>query len=190
MRGVRIGAVIVLAVPLGAAVVTMAGRVSGTARFVTWPIVAFTVLAAGVSLVGLWAGLDRPLLLAAGVVPSFVFAYFLPAAPVVAIVVVLIVIGALAVRVDGIASGLAMTVGALMVVFVVLQGPAVECHDAGVSSGSGPWWVPSASSSSGSGSSSTRSGEFHGTTQVGKHHYAFTCRGGRLEEFERVGKPG
>ncbi len=56
--------------PLLAAVVVVAERVGGTARFVTWPIVLFTVLAATISLVGVWVGLDRPGQLVAGVLPG------------------------------------------------------------------------------------------------------------------------
>ena len=174
-----------LGLPLLAAVVVMAGRVGGTARFVTWPIVAFTVLAATVALVGVWVGLDRPGLLAAGVLPGLVVSYVLPAAPVMVVAGVLVGLAVLAVRVRGVAAGMAMTIGATMVLAVVMQGPAVECRGSSVSSSSGPWWVPSPSSSSGSGTS-VAGGGFSGTTQVGDHHYTYACADGRLMRFERA----
>lgn len=83
------------------------------------------------------------------------------------------------------AAGTAMTVGATMVLFVVIQGPAVECRELSVSSSSGPWWVPSPSSSSGSGIAAPGGG-FSGTTHVGDHHYAYTCADGELTGFERA----
>jgi hypothetical protein len=181
----KIGVEVVLGLPLVAAVVLMAGRVGGTARFVTWPIVAFTVLAAAVAMVGAWIGLDRPGLLASGVVPALMLSYVLPAAPVTAVAVVLVGLAVLAVRFRGIAAGLAMTVGAVMVLFVVIQGPAVECGESSVSSSSGPWWVPSPSSSSGA-STGTPGGGFSGTTQVGDHHYAYTCADASLTRFDRA----
>lgn len=165
-----------------AAVLLMPGRVGATARFVTWPIVAFTVLAATVALVGLWLGLDRPWLLAPGVLPGLMVAYVLPAAPVAG---VLVGLAALAVVVGGIAAGTAMTVGATMVLFVVIQGPAVEYGESSVSAGSGPWWVPSPRSSSGS-STGAADGGFSGTTQVGDHRYTYACAEGRLTRFERA----
>lgn len=163
----------------------MVGRVGATARFVTWPIVLFTVLAAVVALVGLWAGAERPALLAAGLLPGLMLAYVLPAAPVTVVAGVLVGLAALAVGVGGIMAGTAMTVGATMVLAVVLQGPAVECGASSVSSSSGPWWVRSPSSSSGSGTSAAGGG-FSGTTQVGRHRYAFSCADGRLTRFERA----
>jgi hypothetical protein len=69
-------------------------------------------------------------------------AYVLPAAPVTLVVGVLVGLAALAIGARGIAAGTAMTVGALMVLAVVMQGPAVECRASSVSSNSGPWWVP------------------------------------------------
>jgi len=176
---------VLLGLPLLAAVVVMAGRVGGTARFVTWPIVSFTVLAAMVALVGLWVGLDGPGLLAAGVVPGLMVSYVLPAAPVAVVAGVLVGLAALAVRVRGIAAGMAMTIGATMVLAVVMQGPAVECRESSVSSSSGPWWVPSPSSSSGSGTGRA-GGQFSGTTQVGDHQYTYACDDGRLMRFERA----
>ena len=174
-----------LGLPLLAAVVVMAGRVGGTARFVTWPIVSFTVLAATVALVGVWVGLDRPGLLAAGVLPGLVVSNLLPAAPVMVVAIVLVGLAALAVGVRGIAAGMAMTIGATMVVAVVMQGPAVECRESSVSSSSGPWWVSSPSSSSGSGTS-VAGGGFSGTTQVGDHRYTYACADGQLMRFERA----
>jgi hypothetical protein len=163
----------------------MAGRVGGTARFVTWPMVAFTALAAAVALVGVWVGLDRPGLLAWGVLPALMLSYVLPAAPATAVALVLVGLAVLAVRFRGIAAGMAMTGGAVMVLFVVIQGPAVECGESSVSSSSGPWWVPSPSSSSGA-STGAAGGGFSGTTQVGDHHYAYTCADARLTRFERA----
>jgi hypothetical protein len=112
-------------------------------------------------------------------------AYVLPAAPVTLVVGVLVGLAALAIGARGIAAGTAMTVGALMVLAVVMQGPAVECRASSVSSNSGPWWVPSPSSSSGSGTG-TADGRYSGTTQVGNHRYAYACADGRLMRFERA----
>ena len=184
-QGRKIAGGVLLGLPLLAAVVVMAGRVGGTARFVTWPIVSFTVLAATVALVGVWVGLDRPGLLAAGVLPGLVVSYVLPAAPVMVVAAVLVGLAALAVGVRGIAAGMAMTIGATMVLAVVMQGPAVECRESSVSSSSGPWWVRSPSSSSGSGTS-VAGGGFSGTAQIGDHHYAYACADGRLMRFERA----
>ena len=171
--------------PLLAAVVVMAGRVGATARFVTWPVVAFAVLAAAVALVGMWVGLDRPWLLVAGVLPGLIVSYVLPAAPFPVVAGVLVGLGALAVGARGVAAGTAMTVAATMVLAVVIQGPAVECGESSVSSSSGPWWVPAPSSSSGSGTG-VPGGRFSGTTQIGDHHYAYICAEGRLTRFERA----
>ena len=176
---------VLLGLPLLAAVGVVAGRVGGTARFVTWPIVVFTGLAALVALVAVWIGCDRPGLLAAGVLPGLLVAYLLPAAPVSVVAVVLVGLGALAVGARGIAAGTAMTVGVAMVLAVAMQGPAVECRQSGVSSNSGPWWLPSPSSSSGSGTG-VPGGGFSGTTQVGNRHYTFDCADGRLVRFERA----
>jgi hypothetical protein len=175
----------VVGLPLGAAVVVMAGRVGGTARFVTWPIVAFTALAAAVAMVGVWVGLDRPGLAAVGVLPALMLSYVLPAAPVAVVAVALVGLAVLAVRFRGIAAGLATTVGAVMVLFVVIQGPAVECGESSVTASSGPWWVPSPSSSSGA-STGAAGGGFSGTTQVGENHYAYACADARLTRFERA----
>lgn len=109
----------------------------------------------------------------------------LPAAPFAVVAGVLVCLGVLAVGVRGVAAGTAITVGAVMMLFVVIQGPAVECGKSRVSSNGGPWWVPSRSHSSGSGSS-TPGGGSSGTTQVGDHHYAYTCAGTRLARFERT----
>jgi hypothetical protein len=176
---------VLLGLPLLAAVVVVVGRVGATARFVTWPIVVLTLLAAAVALVGVWVGLDRPGLLAAGVLPGLMVSYVLPAAPVTVVAGVLVGLAALAVRVRGIAGGTAMTVGATMVLAVVMQGPAVKCRESSVSSSSGPWWVHSPSSSSGSGTG-VAGGGFSGTTQVGDHAYAYACADGRLMRFERA----
>jgi hypothetical protein len=176
---------VALALPLAAAVVVMAGRVGGTARFVTWPIVAFTALAAAVAIVGVWAGLDRPGLAAVGVVPALIVSYLLPGAPVAVVTVALVGLAALAVSARGAAAGLALTVGAAMVLLVLVQGPAVECGESSVTASSGPWWVPSPSRSSGT-SAGGPDGGFSGTTQVGDHHYAYRCADTRLTRFERA----
>ena len=182
---VRIGIATACGLPLLTAIVLLAGRVGATARFVTWPVVAFTALASAVALVGLWFGLDRPWLLAGGIPPALFIAYVLPAAPFVVIAAVLVGLGVLAVWVRGVAAGVAMTIGALMTLFVVIQGPAVECHRSGASSGSGPWWLDDPSTSAGSGMS-TAGGEVSGTTQIGAHRYSFACAGTRLIRFERT----
>jgi len=177
---------VLLGLPLLAAVVVVAGRVGATARFVTWPIVAFTLLAAMVSLVGMWVGVDRPGPLVAGVLPGLMVAYVLPAVPVTLVAGVLLGLAALAIGARGIVAGTAMTVGAIMVLAVVMQAPAVECRESSISSNSGPWWVPSPSSSSGSGTG-TADGRFSGTAQVGNLHYTYACADGRLTRFERAG---
>jgi uncharacterized membrane protein YgcG len=176
---------VVLGVPLLAAVVLVAGRVGATARFVTWPIVMFAVLAATVALVGLWVGLDRPSLCAVGVLPGLMVAYVLPAAPVTVVAAVLVGLAALAIAARGVAAGTAMTVGATMVLAVLMQGPAVECRESSVSSNSGPWWVRAPSNSSGSGTG-VAGGGFSGSTQVGDHRYSYACADGRLMRFDRA----
>lgn len=186
-QSTRIGVEVVLGLPLLAAVVLMAGRVGETARFVTWPVVTFTVLAAAVAMVGVWVGFERPWLLAVGVLPALMLSYVLPAAPLAVVAGVLVCLAVLAVGFRGIAAGMAMTVGAVMVLFIVVQGPAVQCGESSVSSSSGPWWVRSPSNSSGSGSSTgAAGGGFSGTTQVGNHQYAYTCAAARLAQFERA----
>ncbi len=174
-----------LGLPLLAATVLVAGRVGDTARFVTWPVLAFTVLAAAVAMVGLWVGLDRPGWMALGVLPALIVAYVLPAAPFPVVSGVVFSLGGLAVGARGVAAGAAMTVGAVMVLFVVIQGPVVECGESSVSSSSGPWWMRVPTQSSGSGTSPPGGVSF-GTTQVGNHHYAYTCAGARLTHFERA----
>ena len=168
------------------AIAVMSTRVGDPARFVTWPVVAFTALAAVVGLLGVWVGRREPSLLAAGVLPALMLSYFLPVARFPFIAVVLVCLGGLAVVVGGVATGVAAGTGTLMVLFVVLQGPAVECGESSVSSGSGPWWIESPNSASGSGSL-TPDGSARGTTQVGDNRYAFSCERGRLTSFERVG---
>ena len=184
-RRTRIGVEVVAGLPLAAGVVLMAGRVGGTARFVTWPIVAFTALAAAVAMVDLWVGLDRPALVAWGVAPALMLSYVLPATPVAVVAVVLVGLAVLAVRFRGVAAGVAVTVAAAMVLLVVIQRPAVECRQTGVSSNSGPWWVPTPSNSTGA-STGTAGGGSSGTTQVGDHHYAYSCASARLIRFERA----
>jgi hypothetical protein len=182
----EVAGVVLFGLPMVLAVVLVAGRVGATARFVSWPVVVFTALAATVALVGVWVGLERPGLFAAGVAPGLVVSYVLPAAPFSVVAGVLVGLAALAVGARGVAAGTAMTVGATMVLAVVMQGPAVKCGDSSVSSGSGPWWIRSPSASSGSGTG-VAGGGFSGTTQVGDHRYAYACVDGRLTRFERVG---
>jgi hypothetical protein len=177
----------VAGIPLALGVVLMASRVGDEARFVTWPVVAFTVLAAAVAVVGTWTGSLRPSLLAAGVLPAVLVSYFLPAAPFPFVALVLVAVGAWAIAAGGMASGVAAGVGILMVVFVVLQGPAVECGVSSVSASSGPWWIeePSSSSVSGASIGVAPSGSATGTVQVGDHLYRYRCEGDRLTRFER-----
>lgn len=181
----KAGGVALLGLPFLAAIALMAGRVGETARFVTWPIVVLTAMAATVALIGLWVGLDRPWMLAAGVLPGLMLAYFLPAAPVWVIACVLVGLAVLAARARGVAAGSAMTVGALMVLFIVLQGPAVDCGRSSFSSGSGPWWIASPSSYSSAGTG-TPDGRFSGTTHVGDDRYTYVCADARLTRFERI----
>lgn len=68
----------------------MASRVGETARFTTWPIVAFTVPAGAVACLELWMGLDQPWLLAAGVLLALPSLFVLPAAPVAVVAAVLV----------------------------------------------------------------------------------------------------
>lgn len=184
-RPVRSIVTALLGVPVAAAVVVMATRVGDPARFVSWPVVAFTAAAAVVAVVGLWVGLRRPALLLAGVLPALVVSYFLPALPFAVVAVVVVVLGILAVTIGAPVSGLAAGVGVLMTLLAVLQGPAVECGRTGVSSGDGPWWIRAPSTSSGS-ATSTPDGRVQGTTQVGEHRYAYTCVDGRLAHFGRA----
>jgi hypothetical protein len=171
--------------PLLLATAVVAARVGDTARFVTWPVVGFTAVASGVALAGIWAGSSEPRLLLAGIVPALVVAYLLPAAPLTVVTVVLVGMATVAITVRGVAAGVAATVGSVMVLFVIIQGPAVRCEASGVSTGSGPWWIDDHASSSGSGSV-VPGGSAHGTTQVGSHRYRYTCSNGRLSRFERV----
>ena len=184
-RATKVGSAVALGLPLLAGIALMMSRVGDTARFVTWTTVAFTALAAAAALVGLWAGLDRPWLLAAGVLPALAVLYVLPAAPIAVVAVVLVGLAVVAVRIRRVAAGMAVTVGALMVLITTVQGPVVECGESSVSSNSGPWWIPSPSSSSGS-SIGVPGGGSSGTTQVGNHYYAYTCDDAGLTGFERV----
>ena len=177
--------VALIALTLLAGVVAMVDRVSDPASFVTWPVVAFTAVAAVVAILGVWAGLSRPALLAAGLLPALVLSYFLPAAPLPFITVVLVCFGGLAATARGVAGGLAAGTGSLMVLFVALQGPAVECGESSVTSRA-PWWIESPNSSFNSGSM-TADGVARGTIQVGDRRYAYMCKAGRLSSFDRVG---
>ena len=186
LKNVVAGLVVALfSLTLLAGLVAMVDRVSDPARFVTWPVIAFTAVAAVVAILGLWAGLARPALLATGLLPALVLSYFLPAAPLPVITVVLLCLGGLAATARGVAGGLAAGTGSLMVLFVVLQGPAVECGESSVTSRT-PWWIGSPNSSSGSGSM-TADGVARGTIQVGDRRYAYTCKADRLASFDRVG---
>lgn len=168
-------------------VAVVAGRVSAAARFVTWPVVGFTALAASTAIVGVWFGRSRPALLAPGLLFSLPLSYVLSAAPMFGIAFVLVCLGGLAIATGEGAAGVATGAGALMVLLVVLQGPAVECGDSGVSSNSGPWWIESSESSSSSSTSGSPGGVVGGTTQVGDRDYEYTCVGGRLTRFRGVG---
>ena len=182
--GLKLGLAAVLSVPLVVAVVLMASRLGDQARFVTWPVVAFTVLAATVAVVGVWTGARQPGALVVGLLPAAAISYVLPAAPFPFIAAALIAAAALAVVTGGAASGIATGVGTLMVVFVVLQGPAVECGATSVSTSSGPWWIEEAGSSTAH-STSTPDGRTDGTLQVGRRHYEYACDGSRLVTFQR-----
>jgi hypothetical protein len=184
-RRVRLSVTALLGLPLAAAVVVMAARVGEPARFVSWPVVAFTAASAAVTLAGVWVGLPRPASLLAGLLPALVVSYFLPALPFALVALVVVAIGVLAVRSGATVSGLAAGVGVLMTLATVAQGPAVECSRSGASSGDGPWWISAQSTSSGSGSTAA-GGRVQGTTQVGEHRYAYTCVDGRLAQFGRA----
>ncbi len=168
-------------------VAVVAGRVSAAARFVTWPVVGFTALAALTAVVGVWFGRFRPALLAAGLLFSLPLSYVLSAAPMFGIAFVLVCLGGLAITTGEGAAGVATGVGALMVLLVVLQGPAVECRDSGVSANSGPWWIESSESSSSRSTSLGPGGAVGGTTQVGDREYEYRCEGDRLTRFRGVG---
>ncbi len=183
-RATRLIAESVVGVPLLAAVIVTADRVGETARFVTWPILAFTSLAAAVALVGLRFGLDRPWLLAAGVLPALVLSYVLPAAPIAIVAVVLVGLGVLAVVARGLAAGTALAVGAVMALLVVIQGPAVECGESDTVLSS-PWWIASSPHSSGD-STGTPDGRISGTIRVGSHRYSYACADGGLTRFEGI----
>lgn len=176
----------VVGCPLLLGLVVMATRVGDQARFVAWPVVAFTALAAGVALLGVWFGTREPSLLAAGLLPAIVVSYFLPAAPLPLVAALLAGLGAVAAVTGGVISGVAAGTGSLMVVFVVLQGPAVECGDTSVSTNSGPWWVEEPDGSVGSGIGRPDGRTNSGTVQVGARHYQFLCHDGRLRSFERT----
>jgi hypothetical protein len=184
-RPVRALLAVVTALPLLAGVALMATRVDDVARFVTWAVVGFTVLATIVASTGVWVGSREPRLFVAGILPAIVVSYFLPAAPFALLAVVLVGIGALAVRAGGVASGVAAGTGSLMVLFVVLQDPAVECGRTSVSSSSGPWWTDEPSSSTSSGSGNAAEGRISGSVQVGRGRYLYLCEKGELTVFER-----
>ena len=173
-------------VPLALAVVVMGSRVGDDARFVTWPVVAFTAVAAVVALVGVWAGPKRTAPFAAGVLAAVVVSYFLLAAPVAAVALVVVASGAAAALRGGMASGFAAGLGALVVLSVVLQGPAVECGTNSVSANSGPWWIKEPRVSSASGTAVADAGTSSGTTEVGGRRYEYVCADGRLNAFQEA----
>ena len=185
-RSLRLLLTVVVGCPLLLALVLMATRVGDRARFVTWPVVAFAALATTVAVLGVWVGARTPRLLAAGLLPAIVVSYFLPAAPILLIAAFLAGLGAVAVISGGVASGVAAGIGSLMVVFVVLQGPAVECDDSSVATNSGPWWIEEPNRSVGSGSGEPDGRTSSGTVQVGERQYHFLCKDGRLRSFERA----
>lgn len=179
-------AVASFATPLAIGVLIMVDRVDAPARFVTWPVVAFTAVAALVAVLGLQTGLSRPPMLAIGALASLMVSYILPAAPFPLVAVVVVCVGGLAVTTDGMFSGLAMGTGSLMVLLAILQAPAVECGESSITSGAGPWWIESPTNSSGSASMSA-DGIASGTTQVGDRRYAYTCDQGQLTSFGPAG---
>ena len=182
LRGLLVACV---GVALVAAVVVVAMRVGDQARFVTWTVVLFTALAAGVAIAATWIGSRTPVLLLVGVLPAAVVSYFLPAAPLAFIAVGLVAMGAAAILARGVAAGLAAWTGGLLVLLVLMQGPAVTCGNSEVATNSGPWWIDEPSESFGSGSSSA-DGISTGTVQVGDHHYRYSCQRGRLGTFARI----
>lgn len=185
----RVFLVLLIGLPLLLAVVVMGVRVGDQARFVTWPVVAFTALGAMVAVLGAWVGTRQPSLLAAGFLPAMVVSYFLPAAPFALIALVLVGAGAVAVVAGGVASGMAAGTGTLMVLFVVLQGPAVECGDSSVSANSGPWWIDEPREAVAYGTGMADGSTSSGTIQVGQRHYGYVCERGRLRSFERAEDP-
>jgi hypothetical protein len=169
--------------PLLVAVVLMASRVGDDARFVTWPVVAFTALAAVVGVLGLWTGVEQPSRLGTGLLLAVVVSYFLPAAPFLLVAAALLIMGVVSVATAGVSSGVAAGTAVLMVVFVVLQDPVVQCGTS-VSTTSGPWWIPEPSQSSGHGFGSADGDVASGTIQVGDRHYRYSCADGRLASFD------
>ncbi len=154
----------------------------------TWPVVAFTALAVVVAVLGVWTGAHQPSTLAVGLLPAMVISYFLPAAPLPLVTVVLVAMTVLTVTARGVASGIAAGTGTLMIVFVVLQGPAVECGESSVSGNSGPWWIDEPSRSAAYGTLTADGARASGTVQVGERHYSYECDNGRLASFERRGE--
>jgi hypothetical protein len=188
-RSLRLLLTAVVGCPLLFGLVLMVTRVGDRARFVTWPVVSFTALAAAVAVLGVWVGAPKPRLLAAGLLPAIIVSYFLPAAPFPLVAAFVAGLGAVAVITGGVACGVAAGIGSLMVVFVVLQGPAVECSRSSVSANSGPWWIEEPNRSVGSGTGQADGRTSSGTVQVGERHYDFLCKDARLRRFERVAGP-
>ncbi len=186
--GFRVFLAALIGLPLLLAAVLMASRVGDQARFVTWPVVAFTALAVVVAVLGVWTGAHQPSTLAVGLLPAMVISYFLPAAPLPLVTVVLVAMTVLTVTARGVASGIAAGTGTLMIVFVVLQGPAVECGESSVSGNSGPWWIDEPSRSAAYGTLTADGARASGTVQVGERHYSYECDNGRLASFERRGE--
>jgi hypothetical protein len=182
--GLRVVLSTLVGLPLLVAVVLMASRVGDEARFVTWPVVAFTALAAVVGVLGLWTGVEQPSRLGTGLLLAVVISYFLPAAPFLLVAAALLIMGVVSVVTGGVPSGLAAGTAVLMVVIVVLQDPVVQCGTSSVSTTSGPWWIPEPSHSSGHGFGSADGDVASGTIQVGHRHYRYSCADGRLASFD------
>ena len=176
--------VVLVGLPFAAVAGMMAARVGDTARFVTWPIVAFVVVAGAAAMVATWVGMARPALLLLGLIPAAVISYVMPALPLPVIAIALVVLGGISVVLGPPVSGVALGTSALMALFVFIQGPVVQCGESSVSTNSGPFWIPAPSTSSGS-SSLSLDGDSRGTTQVGDDRYNFRCVRGELVEFER-----
>ena len=184
--GLRVVLAALIGLPSLLAVVLMASRVGDQARFVTWSVVAFTAVAGLVTVLGIWTGSRQPSTLAIGLLPAMVISYFLPAAPLLLVVIVLVAMAALTVAARGVACGIAAGTGTLMIAFVVLQGPAVECGESSFSGNSGPWWIDEPSQSTAYGTATAAGARASGTVQVGERHYSYECNNGRLASFERL----
>ena len=182
-RGVVLVAAL-LVVSVGLVVLVMVSRVDEPGRFVTWPVVGLTTLAAVVAALGVLRGQRRPLFFAVSFLPAFVFSYFLAGSPVLVVTVVLVGLGAVATRADVRAGGFVAWTGLFVVTLTLMQEPVVQCRANGVATSSGPWWVHS-SHSSGSGSSGPGANS-RGTLSVGGRDYEYQCVDGHLAHFHRA----